>query len=234
MIDEKIKAIIKIQKLIRGYLYRLKRLPLILYIIQYYLQSCSFECSYKNNDGRINSNIDEKIIINLLLKKFSKKIIVAKKRMWYDILVFDSINGWLPVNIKTTTTLTCDNTGNLSMCLYSYTDEILDLNKNYNNGISSNIISKKLEKKEYNKNPKKDYYFIVINKNNTNDIIVNSIKGLNVLTPNINNLPFQICWKKNRTFTYKHINERVKNFIECIKKTKKSWRENFLIEMKKL
>lgn len=30
--------------------------------------------------------------------------------------------GWIPVNIKTTTTLTNDNTGNLAMCVYAYTD----------------------------------------------------------------------------------------------------------------
>jgi len=38
------------------------------------------------------------------------------------------------------------------------------------------------------------------NKNNLNDIIINSVKGLIHLTPNINNLPFQVCWDKNREY----------------------------------
>ena len=37
--------------------------------------------------------------------------------MWYDILVFDYMYGWLPINIKITTMKTNDNTGNLAMCV---------------------------------------------------------------------------------------------------------------------
>lgn len=97
------------------------------------------------------------------------------------------IYGWHPVNIKTTSTLTNDNTGNLSMCVYSYTNENLNI---YENSKMCDILFNKIKNKEYNK---KDYYFIVINKNNSKDIIVNS---LTILSPNINNLPFQICWNK--------------------------------------
>ena len=69
-------------------------------------------------------------------------------------------------------------------------------NNSYENGKMSNILYNKLKNKEYNKNNKKDYYFIILNKTNTDDIIINSIKGLIILTPNINNLPFQVCWNK--------------------------------------
>ena len=122
--------------------------------------------------------------------------------MWYDILAFDYMYGWLPINIKTTTTITSDNTGNLAMCVYAYTNEILDIHrdKSYENGEMSVILYKKLRIKEININNKKDYYFIVLNKTDASDIIVNSVKGLTLFTPNINNLPFQVCWNKNRTF----------------------------------
>ena len=138
--------------------------------------------------------------------------------MWYDILIFDYIYGWLPLNIKTTTTLTNDNTGNLSMCVYSYTNENLNIynNKSYENSKMSDVLFNKIKNKEYNKNNKRDYYFIVINKNNYNDIIVNSVKGLTILSPNINNLPFQICWNKNRNFKYENIQIKIKKFIECL------------------
>lgn len=81
---------------------------------------------------------------------------------------------------------------------------------------------------------KKDYYFIVINKKNAKDIIVNSIKGLTVISPNINNLPYQVCWNKNRKFTYKIINENIKMLIEAIQKPKPSWTEEFLSEIRKI
>ena len=37
--------------------------------------------------------------------------------MWYDILAYDYMYKWIPINIKTTTTKTSDNTGNLTMCV---------------------------------------------------------------------------------------------------------------------
>ena len=220
------KYIITIQKWFRGYIYRLKHLPLILYKIKNYLLLQNLLLSNIHEDGWINSSIDENIIIDIIIKKFGDRIKIPKIRMWYDILIYDYIYGWLPVNIKTTTTLTHDNTGNLSMCVYSYTNEILNFNniKSYENSKMSNILFNKIKNKEYNKYNKKDYYFIVINKNNSKDIIVNSLKGLTILSPNINNLPFQICWNKNRKFKYENIQIKIKKFIECLQKPKPSWK----------
>lgn len=79
--------------------------------------------------------------------------------MWYDILIFDYIYGWLPINIKTTSTFTNDNTGNLSMCVYSYTNEILNFHNKYENGKMSDILFNKIKNKEYNYRNKKDYYY---------------------------------------------------------------------------
>jgi len=166
------------------------------------LQKEIIEFSSYSNDGRINSCMDEDKIIKLLISEFKDRIIKPKFRMWYDILLFDYLYGWIPVNIKSTTMLTSDNTGNLTMCVYAYTNQILDINT------------------------KKDYYFIVFNKNDSNDIIINSLKGLNILTPNINNLPFQICWNKNRLFIYGKIKDKVKLFIDCLKKTKTKLERN--------
>lgn len=116
------------------------------------------------------------------------------------------------------------------MCVYAYTDEILDIyrDKSYDNGKMSLVLINKLINKQYNKSSKKDYYFLVMNKNNSRDIIVNSVKGLTILSPNVNNLPFQICWNKNRTFTYTHISKKIKLFIECLQKPKPSWKEEFM------
>ncbi len=134
-----IKAV-KIQKIFRGFILRLKRLPLIMYKIQKYLKLKVFQFSTQNKDGRINSCIDEDKLIKLLIKKFYGKIKKAKIRMWYDILAFDNMYGWIPINIKTTNTKTYDNAGNLTICVQSYTNKILDINKSYKNGDLSYIL----------------------------------------------------------------------------------------------
>ena len=232
--SQDIHKIIKIQKWFRGNILRLKNLPLIMYKIKKYLEVISFKFSTQNEDGRINSCIDEDEIIKLLCEKFDKKIKKPKKRMWYDILALDSIYGWIPINIKTTTTKTNDNTANLAMCVYAYTNEILDFDKSYLNGEMSNILFNKLKNKEYNTNPKKDYYFLVLNKTDPSDIIINSVKGLVELTPNINNLPFQVCWDKNRTFQYENIHKKVKLFIDCLQKSRPSWKDTFMSNIRTL
>ena len=229
-IDE--SKIIKIQKWFRGCILRLKHLPLIMYKIKDYLKLRAFQFSTQNEDGRINSCIDENEAIKLLIEKFGEKIKKPNKpRHWYDILAFDYIYGWIPINIKSTTTSSKDNTGNLAMCVYAYTDEILDihnLDKTYCNGKMSVILFNKLKNKKYNTNDKKDYYFIVLNKTDASDIIVNSVKGLVILTPNINNLPFQVCWNKNRKYKYENINKKIKLFIDSLQQPKPSWTETFM------
>jgi hypothetical protein len=218
--------IVKIQSLVRGFLCRIKQLPIILYQVQCYLQLNHLKLNYKNKDGRINSCLDEDKIINVLKKKY--KIKIPKIRMWYDLLLYDRMYGWLPVNIKSTTMKTKDNTGNLAMCVYAYTDEVLDLYKNYNNGVMSKVLFQKLKFKKYNKEYKKDYYFIVINKNDTQDIVINSVKGLLKLSPNINNLPFQVCWDKNRIYHYQPIHRIIQTFIDCLKVNNPGWKNIFM------
>jgi hypothetical protein len=207
-----------------------------MYKIQKYLQTNAIQFSTQNEDGRINSCIDEDGIIKSLIEKFGVKIKKPRIRMWYDILAFDYIYGWIPINIKTTTTSTRDNTGNLAMCVYAYTDEVLDIHKDtsYENGKMSDILFDKLKNKQYNTSNKKDYYFIVLNKTDESDIIVNSVKGLTILTPNINNLPFQVCWDKNRIFKYERICKKIKQFLNCLQNSKPSWKETFMSNIRTL
>ena len=227
------EKIVKIQSWFRGVIYRKKRLPLIFYIIKNFLENSQFELIKKNKDGRVNSSSDEDVLTNLLEKRFGKYIRVPKSRNWYDILVYDKMYGWLPVNIKTTTFKTSDNTGNLAMCVQAYTSFKLDLDKNYQNGKMSKILIEYLNEKKYNKIDKKDYYFLVINKE-TKEIVINSIKGLNTLTRNINNLPFQIKWKNNTLFKYTKIQNVVNTFLTCFEKENNSWRDYFIKNIKSI
>jgi hypothetical protein len=232
-IDKTIKAT-KIQKCYRGYFVRSRLLPLIMYSMQKYLKLQKLKFIDANDDGRVNSSMDEDNIIQIIVKHYGNRIKKPNMRMWYDILAFDYRYGWIPINIKTTTTQTSDNTGNLAMCVYAYTNIQLDLDKSYENGKMSVVLVDALKSKKYNILHKKDYYFLVLNKTNANDVIVNSVKGLTHLTPNINNLPFQVNWAKNRLFTYGSIREKIELFIHCLKKPKPCWREIFMADIRTL
>lgn len=225
-------SIIKLQSLIRGYNYRKNNLPNSIKLIHLYLENNELSCSTKTNDGRTNSCIDEENIINILMNTNIKdRLYIPLKRHWFDIAIYDYQYGLLPINIKSTTTKTADNTGNLTMCVYSITNYNIDLKQSYQNGEMSKIYINSIKNKNYNKISKRDYYFIIINKEN-NSIISNSLKGLISLTPNINNLPFQVKWCDNKSFVYKNI-QTVSNMIKkAIQKPNISWRENFLNEFR--
>jgi hypothetical protein len=234
----KTNSAMKIQKIFRGYNLRRKRLPLIMYKIKKYLKSKRFQFSRQTDCGRINSSIDEDRVIKLLIEKFGNRIEKSKVKMWNDILAYDYMYGWIPINIKTikiTPKSSPCNVGNLALCVYCYTDETLDLRKKYNNGDMSEILIDKIKNKEFNyKGHEKDYFFLVLNKLDPSDIIVNSVKGLSILKPNLNNLPFQVCWDTNRTFKYQNINKIIEKFIHCLQKPEPTWYELFLSNARKL
>jgi hypothetical protein len=230
----KTESAVRIQKWFRGCMFRLKRLPIVMYVVKEHIAKQSFAFANQTADGRINSCFDEEKVIEILTKEFKDRIQKPNIRMWYDVLIRDYRYGWLPINIKTTTTNTADNTGNLAMAVYAYTNTQLDLTKNYENGKMSRYLVEAIKKGNINKKHKKDYYFLVLNKNNSFDVIVNSVKGLNCLTPNANNLPFQVCWNKNKTYIYKHIKKRIREFVECVQKPNKSWKEEFMTDMRSI
>ena len=60
------------------------------------------------------------------------------------------------------------------------------------------------------------------------------MKGLKILTPNANNLPFQVCWNRNRLFEYEKINKKIELFINCLQRPKPSWKETFMTKIRTL
>ena len=223
-----------IQKYWRGYWARKTNLPLILQFVRSYLLSSKTMLTQSFEDGRSNSCFDELAIIQNIQSKYPSRIEVPPSRMWYDILLLDRVFGWIPVNIKTTTMKTNDNTGNLAMCVYAYTDYLIDLRKSYTSGVLHEHLVEKLKKKQLNTSFTRDYYFLVLNKTNADDIVINSVRGLRSLTNNVNNLPFQVKWMDNRNYVAKPIAKSVEQFILCIKKNKASWKEKFVANMKLL
>ena len=113
-------------------------------------------------------------------------------REWFDFS-FEEKGVFYPVNIKVTTTVTADNLNCKLGIYYCLTGLLPD----FSNGINWLSYFEKL----YNnlgKHKNKDYYFLIVNKDNPKDIFVNSLKHIPQLQANGNNLPFQCRWNDNR------------------------------------
>ena len=220
----------------------MKNLPEILTFIKSVLQTVPFTLHESDNDGRNNSAISEKIIIDIIKTIVKESCIrVPSVRSWYDILLYDTDYGWIPVNIKITTTMSADNIGNLACCVQSFTDYVIDLERNYDSSTLSKILIDSFKTKKYNTSFKKDYFFLVINKNcliseqrKENDIIINSILSIYKFTYNCNNLPFQIKWSNNKVAIEIPIIQQIKKFQNLFKEAELPWSVDFINNMKNI
>lgn len=134
-----------------------------------------------SNDGRINSYLSENKIKNFLKSLCQNNGLCfedSKERWWFDC----KING-TPFNIKITNRRTSDNMSSKKGLVYCLTGKIP--------GITHQETIDYI-KKYYNKEDH-DYGFIVIDKL-TETFYISSLKNINpeLISPNGNNLPFQI------------------------------------------
>lgn len=174
-------------------------MPEILNDIVQYLQNLDIKLSSKTDDGRINASINEGELIKEIKVKYS--INLPRKRSWYDFSITEN-NEFFPVNIKVTKTSQTDNL-NCKLGIY-YT--LSGLMPDFANEISAPQFFEKL-KKNLATHTDKDYYFLVFNKTNPKDIFYNSLKGLQELQANGNNLPFQCRWDKNKKIKLRNFEE---------------------------
>lgn len=216
----------------KGYKQRRNSLPNVLRFAKYVLEREGIEVSYRERDGRINSIEDENKIANLLKTHFGERIKIKGNRHWFDVALYDYKHGWIPVNIKSTTTYTCDNIGNLATIVHSLCDYEIALDDNPQNGTMSKIFIRSIKENRICKNIRKDYYFLVFNKENQ-EVIINGLKGLTQFTSNNNNLPFQVQWFKNKEYKCQDAIIVVKTVIKTIQKPKPSWNEVFLQEIRR-
>ncbi|WQZ85572.1 restriction endonuclease [Helicobacter pylori] len=155
-------------------------------------------------DGRLNSSVNEEEILNTIKDYFP--IQLPRAREWQDFS-FEENNIFYPVNIKTTTTKTADNLNGKLGIYYA----LCGLVPEFNNEIAWEKYFQKLHK-DLGKNTNRDYYFLIINKNDPKDVFINSLKSIQTLQPNGNNLPFQCKWDNNREIVQRNFTES-KSFI---------------------
>ena len=175
----------------------------------------------KGADGRRASADNEERLTDLIQEKFVIEAPDANTRSWYDFRYKDFY-----VNIKITdpNKPTADNLNSKEGIYLALTGEVYEGKNDWNS------FFKKLS--ENIKETSQDYYFLVIFKGNTTDVLLTSLKRLECLTPNGNNLPFQANWNSNRRIVNRTF-EDAKNFIlsalyESVKK-----RANILQEFEK-
>ncbi len=154
-----------------------------------FLKKSPVALSKQSRDGRINSAFNEDEIFKCLETNFA--INRPNMRDWVDFS-FEENNIFYPVNIKVSTTKTTDNLNCKLGIYYALTGKIPP----FGNGVSWDCYFKSL--KENIQQNSKDYYFLIINKDNSSDVFATSLKNLESILPNGNNLPFQAKWNNNR------------------------------------
>ncbi len=179
-------------------------LPKELLEIRDFLIDYEFSLSKTTEDWRINASINEDEIVEILTKYFD--ISRPRARDWFDFSINDENWNFIPVNIKVSDTTHADNLNCKLGIYYSLTGEY----PTFANEISWDKFL--LNLKENLNDSNHDYYFLVINKKNLWDIILNSLKWLQKLTPNWNNLPFQCRWDENRECVSRTY-EEIKTFL---------------------
>lgn len=185
----------------------------LLKIVQY-LNTVSFQTS-KERDGRVGSIKDEDDCIELLKKStdfdvFEDKdytinpdrisCIIPKIREWFDIEVVYN-NKHYYVNIKSSNLKTFDNVGSSSAILFGLFGKKVSLKNKTKADQYAELFFEynKCEENGYDNINDIDYYFLVINKNKTNNVFITSLNHINKdsIKSNGSNLPFQCNWSKN-------------------------------------
>ena len=151
-----------------------------------YLNTLIIAISENHEDGRVNSIDDEDTIIDLLVEKYGDNIEKPPARCWWDVKVF----GY-PLNFKSSKFgSAADNFSSKAAILYALTnlpeDKVSVTSwKKFQDALKNNA-----------QENSRDYYIIVLDKS-TNKVYLQSLKSLQKLTSNGNNLPFQIKWRDN-------------------------------------
>ena len=169
--------------------------------------------SENHEDGRVNSIEDEATVIQLLIDKYGvENVIEPKAREWFDVRLF----GY-PVQIKSSSYMkgASDNFSSKAAILYALTT--LPEDAVHVRGWEAFEQALLMNSGEDND---RDYYIISVNKDDSS-VHLTSLKSLQKLTSNGNNLPFQIQWKNNIVPVDRTYDEAYRFIVGCYKESVK-------------
>jgi hypothetical protein len=177
-----------------------KKLPAILVraqeLLRRGLSDGSLTLTAASKDGRVNSNFDEDAARRLLRRELGDDYVAGCTRKWWDFRLYDEVTGWFPVNFKSTTGKSSDNAGGMAAMTYACTNIPMNLDSYYDGKICTRKFIQAVDKGNYNQDPHRDYYFLVVMKE-SKQVIAQSLLGLQNITANRSNLPFQVSWPRN-------------------------------------
>lgn len=178
-----------------------------------FLSAHRLKLSSQFSDGRINAAINEDEILNALESHFD--FVRPRARAWYDMAIENGSHFYL-INIKVTDTTHADNL-NCKLGIYY---ALTGLKPAFQNEIDWLAFFERL-RSDFGTDEHQDYYFLIVNKQNPADTFCATLKGLQTLQPNGNNLPFQCKWNSNRQVKRRSFDEAskfiLKTFGESIK-----------------
>ncbi len=191
-------------------------MPQILVDIQNHLSAYALKLSKDHDDGRINSAVNEKQIIEVIAKSFT--IEEPEIRAWCDFIAVDGEDRY-PVNIKVSELKTADNV----QCKLGIYYAVTGVWPTFSNGISWKKFFQAVAQ-DINTRTDCDYYFLVVGKSEDSDtilpdVILTSLKQIGTLVPNGNNIPFQCHWGKNRALKVRTHSEAVKFILGTLKQS---------------
>lgn len=167
--------------------------------------------SESHEDGRVNSITDEDTVIDLLVEKYGEENVEKPAaRCWWDVKLF----GYF-LNIKSSdfTKGASDNFSSKAAILYALTD----LPEDKVNTTSWKKFQDALANHSGTEN-NRNYYIIVVDKS-TRKVYLQSLKSLQKLTPNGNNLPFQIKWADNTQPVQRDYRQAYEFLVESYKES---------------
>ncbi len=199
-------------------------IPRILNEIRDYLINCKLVLSSGSGDGRSDSANSEKIIISALqnVKNKSWSVLTPNtknNRHWYDFICYDKDNNSYYCDIKISNLSGNDNM-NAKKAIYW----LLTGDENTHQVSDRNAVFFKTMKENENLSQERDFYYLVVNKNNVGDIFFVSLKNICEEGVNVshNNPPIQSKWDKCRKIESRNMQQAkdflLKKWAECIKK----------------
>ena len=183
--------------------------PSILVEVVEFLNSIAISVSENHEDGRVNSIDDEQTIVKLLISKYGDNIEIPKARCWWDLKVF----GY-PINIKSSKYGTAaDNFSSKAAVLYDLTNLPEEQVK-----VTTWQKFQQALLNHSSEDNHRDYHIFSLNKV-TNEVHLSSLKTLKKITPNGNNLPFQIKWVDNLDPVQRTHRQAYEFLVECYKES---------------
>lgn len=172
-----------------------------------FLNDCQIVPSSIHEDGRMNSVNDEKNILKIIENSYPHTFKKVPPRSWMDFYF-----GKNPVQYKSSSfkNKSSDNFSSKQAILYALTNLSVNEIEKVRGWYEFEYALLNYSKEENDR----DYHIIVMNKDNC-EFHLTSLKTLNKLTPNGNNLPFQIKWYDNIQSVKRTHQEAYKFIVSC-------------------